>query len=101
MLLFHLPYPWVERQHNINIIAAFDFFHELYTSTPPQFLQECLNVVPSLVSQDLNQKLESQVTSEEIKAVVFSLGDLKAPGIDGMNGLFYQKNWDVVKDSVT
>ncbi|KAJ1428743.1 hypothetical protein SESBI_08848 [Sesbania bispinosa] len=33
---------------------------------------------------------------EEIKGVVFNLGHLKAPGPDGMNGLFFQKNWDVL-----
>ncbi|OMO87309.1 hypothetical protein COLO4_20693 [Corchorus olitorius] len=33
---------------------------------------------------------------EEVKAATFSMKDLKAPGADGIQSLFYQRNWEVV-----
>lgn len=90
---------WVKGQRNINK-AAFDFYQDIYTKSPIQHLQECIASIPNLVSDSLNRKLCSQVDIDEIKAAVFSLGDLKAPGIYGLNGLFYQKNWEVVKGDV-
>lgn len=35
-------------------------------------------------------------TKEEIEAVVFEMGPTKAPGEDGLPGLFYQKCWPIV-----
>lgn len=32
---------------------------------------------------------------EEVHTAVFQLGDTKAPGPDGLNGLFYRAHWDI------
>lgn len=40
------------------------------------------------------------VEDGEIKEAVFEMGALKAPGPDGFNGLFYQKNWETVKKEI-
>lgn len=37
---------------------------------------------------------------EEVKAVVFDLGALKAPGPDGFSGSFYQAYWEIVKEII-
>ncbi|XP_028765312.1 uncharacterized protein LOC114723285 [Neltuma alba] len=37
---------------------------------------------------------------ESFKRVLFDMGSLKAPGLDGLNPLFYQSQWDTVKDSI-
>ena len=44
--------------------------------------------------------LSSEFTADEIKIAVFQMGPTKAPRLDGMNALFYQKFWHVVGDSV-
>ena len=44
--------------------------------------------------------LESPVTSSEILKAVKELGALKAPGKDGFPGLFFQRYWHIVGDSV-
>ncbi|KAL9671689.1 hypothetical protein QQ045_009259 [Rhodiola kirilowii] len=40
------------------------------------------------------------ITDEEIKADVFSLGPLKSPGIDGFPAVFYQRHWESIKNHV-
>ena len=45
-------------------------------------------------------ELEKEVNEEEIMKLVFELGAMKALGPDGFNGIFYQKYWEVVKESV-
>ena len=37
----------------------------------------------------------------EVKDALDSIGDLKAPGIDGMPSIFYKRSWEVVGEKVT
>lgn len=46
----------------------------------------------------MNSSLTCPVLFSE--KVVFDLGVYKAPGPDGLNGLFFQKNWDTIKFDV-
>ncbi|CAM8945290.1 unnamed protein product [Rhodiola kirilowii] len=59
-----------------------------------------LGCVSPVISEEMNLGLLKDVTEEEIKAAVFSLGPFKSPGIDGFPALFYQKHWGVIKDGV-
>jgi len=42
-----------------------------------------------------------EFTDDEIKAALDSMGDLKAPGMDGMPALFFKQYWDTVGADVT
>ncbi|GJU27805.1 hypothetical protein Tco_1166426 [Tanacetum coccineum] len=59
-----------------------------------------LACVESVVSNNINYSLESPVTNCEIHKAVKELGALKAPGNDGFPGLFFQRCWHIVGDSV-
>jgi hypothetical protein len=48
----------------------------------------------------MNDMLLQDFTKEEIKQGLDSIGDLKAPGIDGMRSLFYKKCWNIVGGDV-
>ncbi|GJV95333.1 reverse transcriptase domain-containing protein [Tanacetum coccineum] len=48
------------------------------------------------VSADSFSNMVRPVTDEEIKAVMFSIGDERAPGPDGFSSAFFKKGWDIV-----
>ena len=61
---------------------------------------EILEAVPRVVREEDNEALNKEVEEKEIMKAVYDLRAMKAPGPDGFNGFFYQKYWEVVKDSV-
>lgn len=90
---------WVEGQEDI-FRAILDHFSEVYAAEECVGIAECLQTVQPKVSQEMNKSLMAQVTDVEIKKAVDSLGASKAPGLDGLNEMFYQNHWEVVKEEV-
>lgn len=90
---------WIEGQGDIEA-AVQGFFNEIYQAADPGTNRDCIQVIPKLVTQDMNETLMKQVTEEEIKQAVFAMGALKAPGPDGLSGLFFQNHWGTIKKEV-
>jgi hypothetical protein len=44
----------------------------------------------------MNDQLLCVFTEEEVRQGLDAIGDLKAPGADGMSSLFYKKHWSIV-----
>ena len=86
---------WVEGQEEVTRVIL-EHFQEVYNSTPIQGIEDCVAGLPKLVTVEMNAELSKPVSDAEIRNAVFSLGALKAPGGDGLNGSFYQKHWEVV-----
>jgi hypothetical protein len=63
--------------------------------------QQLLSAVQPYVTAQMNDQLTKEFTDEEIKQVLFDIGDLKAPGPDGMTAIFYNNFWDVVGSQLT
>ncbi|GJU01186.1 sodium/hydrogen exchanger 6 [Tanacetum coccineum] len=60
------------------------------------------NQVPNAFVDHYNQFLGAEeVTNEEVKSAIFSMGDDKAPGPDGFIVAFFKKVWDVVGEDIT
>ena len=81
-------------------IAA-EYFEDLFTSSYPANMDVVLEGFCHRVSEDMNQDLTQEVTKTKIFNVVFSINADSAPGPDGFTALFFQKNWELVKDQIT
>lgn len=86
---------WIEGKEAI-FDAIMEHYREVYRVDPPQGPQRWTQHIPHLVSEDMNCQLLAEVTDLEIWEAANSMGALRAPGPDGLNGLFYQKHWDIV-----
>jgi hypothetical protein len=84
------------------ISSAFisNHFSQLFISSSNQNPQRLLDCVESKVTHDMNSALLQEFWREEVYAALKSIGNLKAPGPDGMPALFYKEYWDIVGDDV-
>lgn len=55
---------------------------------------------PSTINSDRAVWMVRDVTSSEIKDAMFSIGENKAPGLDGFTVSFFKKAWDIVVNDV-
>jgi hypothetical protein len=84
----------------INTNAA-DYFHNLFTSSNPDSIDEVVQSVDAVVMQDMNDSLMQPFSSKEISRALFQISSSKGPGLDGMIALFFQKYWHIVGVDVT
>jgi hypothetical protein len=49
----------------------------------------------------MNEKLLAPFSPEDVKKAVFSIGDFKAPGLDGLHAVFYKKFWNICGEEIT
>lgn len=63
-------------------------------------LNDFLNVIQPVVTNDQIMALMLPVTEQEILNAVNNISGLKAPGPDGLYAIFFQKCWSTVKNSV-
>ena len=90
---------WIEEEG--RIIEKFqNFYKKLFTEGEMKDCREVLENVPRMVTAEMNERLVKEVNENEIRTLVFELGAVKAPGPDRFNRVFYQKYWEIVKESV-
>jgi hypothetical protein len=57
-------------------------------------------VIPKLITDDVNALMTILPSHQEIKAAVFALNKDSAPGPDGFSAFFFQQYWDIVNSDV-
>lgn len=78
-----------------------NYFNKLFTSQAGQRIMELLPHVAGKVTPETNMWLTRDFTAEEVKLALDGIGDLKAPGPDGLPASFFKQNWDLVGPKVT
>jgi hypothetical protein len=86
-----------------NLIAdhIVSYYKSLFSTN--LVLQDSLladEVIPNLISDDVNAILIMLPSIDEIKAAVFGLNGDSAPGPDGFGAYFFQHYWDIVSTDV-
>ncbi|KAI5334705.1 hypothetical protein L3X38_024838 [Prunus dulcis] len=66
---------------------------------PPHhhLMMDFLRVIEPCVTSLDNENLLAPVSNLELECALKSIGPLKAPGLDGLQAIFYQKCWDKTK----
>jgi len=80
-----------------------DYFQRLLGCAPPCSpgnLDTLRKALPRRLTTSQSNHMLRGVPKEEIKSVLFSLKDNKAPGPDGYKALFFKKPWDIVGNDV-
>ena len=61
---------------------------------------DVLAKVKRKVSRAMNDMLTAEYTRDEVKKALFSIGDFKAPGPDGLHAVFYKRFWHIIEDDL-
>ena len=90
---------WIHEHKDIEDYFTRHFL-EVFQSDSPLIPQELEGLMPPCISLEENIKLVRFPDMEEIKAVIWELNPMKAPGPDGLPGLFFKKYWSIVGSQV-
>ena len=90
---------WEKEVEDIAKVAI-DYFDNLFSAGSCDQMEECLDIVLVKVTPEMQNFLSCDFTAEEIKTMVFQMGPTKAPGLNGVNALSYQKFQHVMGDVV-
>lgn len=76
------------------------FFESLFTAESDECSHDLpKNLFPMFREYDWKQ-MNRAFTADEVRSVIMQMGSLKAPGPDGFQALFFQKNWSLVGPNV-
>ncbi|KAL6204037.1 hypothetical protein ACLB2K_021307 [Fragaria x ananassa] len=80
-------------------IAA-SFFNSLFTYKPTESMDFSIPHLFLMLDVDAIDWLSRAVSMEEVYKALFSIGGLKAPGVDGFPAVFFQKYWNMFSNEV-
>jgi hypothetical protein len=89
----------VEGEEGLQALVT-NYFFNLFTPMAGSNADHVLDNIQPRVTPVMNEVLAAEFSREEIKAALDSIGDLKAPGPDGMPAVFYKRFWETVGDTV-
>jgi hypothetical protein len=89
----------VEGEEGLKALIS-NNFSSLFTPMAGADIQRVLEWVMPRVTSEMNDFLASEYSEEEVKKALDDMGDLKAPGADGMPAIFYKKFWGTVGETV-
>lgn len=99
MGLMDLDGKWQEDLRSIEGIIL-DYFASIFKSNYSSNFEASLNVVNPKETLDMNGTLIAKFREEAIWKAFHQMHPTKAPGLDDMSSIFYQKYWDIVRSSV-
>ena len=78
-----------------------NYYENLFTTSQPEQIDDVVAKVSRVVTEEMNKALIREFTAPEVELAIKQMAPTKAPGLDGMPPVFYQKYWHVVGSDVT
>lgn len=97
--LFDKDGQWCTTDSDIETIVL-QYYSELFSTSLPTNINEAVNLLPQIISEDMNAILSKQLSVEEIRLALFQMHPSKASGPDGFSPCFYQHFWNIVGNDV-
>jgi hypothetical protein len=91
---------WVDGTDSLKPLIL-DYFSNLFSSEINHVDPDMMEKVLPRVDADMNEVLLAPFAEDDVKKAIFSIGDLKAPGPDGLHAVFYKKFWDICGTEIT
>lgn len=76
------------------------FYKDLFNVGNGSYREEEIELISRLVSDEMNKVLLKEVSMVEVKKATFDMGAKKALVPNGLTGLFYHQNWEVVGSDI-
>ena len=89
----------IDEKEIASILVA--YYQNLFDSSHPMHIEEVLVATPSLVIEEMNEKLIATFLRSEVDIALKQIEPLKAPRPDGMPPLFYQQFWPTIGEEVS
>jgi hypothetical protein len=81
-----------------NVVQS--YFINLFESEVDHLHPGELADVETRVTPEMNSELMAPFTREEVKSALFNIGDLKAPGPDGLHAIFFKRFWNMLGEDL-
>lgn len=83
----------VNRDDPVGVENAFvNYFRGILSSSAPQGIEECLQVLPGRVSTEMNQQLLCEVTRDEVSQALLQMAQLKSPRAQRFSSRFLPRS---------
>ena len=86
---------WKKGKDEMSEIVS-NYFQNLFNSGNPTEMEAALEGLPCSVTESMNVELMVPPIGEDIRLALFSMHPNKAPGVDGLHALFFQKFWHIM-----
>lgn len=90
---------WYDKLEDIER-EVLDYFTTIFSTTNPTSFEASLKSINLRITVDMNESLLKEFSEVEVRKALQKMHPTKAPDLDGMSPIFYQKYWESVRDNV-
>lgn len=91
---------WVEGNDKLNPLIR-DYFGGLFNSELVDVDNDLMQAVKPRVTTEMNILFTSLYSREDVWKALFHIGDMKAPGSDGLHAIFFKRFWHILGEELT